>query len=77
MKRVDFEELYSAYADDVYSYVFSLCGSAHLAEDVTSETFLKAINAIDKFKGECSLHGWLCKIARNIWNLCPHKFTYG
>lgn len=64
---MDFEELYGAYAEDVYRYVFSLCGNSHIAEDVTSETFLKAIKAIGKFKGECSLRVWLCQIAKNTY----------
>lgn len=64
---MDFEELYNAYADDVYSYIISLCGSSHLAEDITSETFLKAIKTIDKFKGDCNLRVWLCQIAKNTY----------
>jgi len=52
---VDFDELYNAYADDVYRYAFSLCGNRHTAEDITSETFLKAIKASDRFKGDCNV----------------------
>lgn len=74
---MDFEELYNAHVDDVYNYVFSLCGSSHIAEDVTSETFLKAIKAINKFKGDCSMRVWLCQIAKNTYyNLAKrNKFT--
>jgi RNA polymerase sigma-70 factor (ECF subfamily) len=38
-----------------------------MAEDVTSETFLKAIAAIDKFKGDCNEKVWLCQIAKNTY----------
>jgi RNA polymerase sigma-70 factor (ECF subfamily) len=38
-----------------------------MAEDVTGEAFLKAIKAIDKFKGDCSIQVWLCQIARNTY----------
>ena len=62
---MDFEELYDAYAEDVYHYVLALCGNSHIAEDVTSETFLKAIKAIHNFKGECEVRVWLRKIAKN------------
>jgi len=74
---VDFEELYGAYADDVYRYILSLCGSSHIAEDVTSETFLKAVKAINKFKGECEVRVWLCKIAKNTYFTMAkkNKFT--
>jgi len=64
---VDFDELYNAYADDVYRYAFSLCGNRHTAEDITSETFLKAIKASDRFKGDCNVRVWLCQIAKNTW----------
>jgi RNA polymerase sigma-70 factor (ECF subfamily) len=64
---MDFKELYTAHADDVYRYVLSLCGNSHIAEDVTSETFLKAIKSINNFKGDCSLRVWLCQIARNTY----------
>jgi len=64
---MDFNELYTEYADDVYAYVFSLCRSSHIAEDITSETFIKAIKSINGFKGECSLRVWLCQIAKNTY----------
>ncbi|MCL2071436.1 MAG: RNA polymerase subunit sigma, partial [Oscillospiraceae bacterium] len=46
---MDFNEVYNDYAEDVYRYVLSLCRNKHTAEDITSETFLKAIKAVDKF----------------------------
>lgn len=71
---MDFEKLYIAHVDDVYRYVLSLCGNIHIAEDVTSETFLKAISAIGKFKGDCSIRVWLCQIAKNTYlNLAKRK----
>jgi len=70
---VDFEELYNLFGNDVYRYTFSLCKDSHMAEDVTSETFLKAISAIDKFKGECSMRVWLCQIAKNTFYNMANK----
>jgi len=67
VERVDFSSLYNAYADDVYSYIFSLCQNKHIAEDITSETFIKAIKAADKFKGDCNMRVWLCQIAKNTY----------
>jgi RNA polymerase sigma-70 factor (ECF subfamily) len=64
---MDFEELYTTHAGDVYNYVFSLCGNMHIAEDVTSETFIKAIKAVNSFKGDCSVRVWLCQIAKNTY----------
>ena len=64
---MDFDELYNAYADDVYRYALSLCGDKHTAEDITSEAFLKAIKASDSFRGDCSVRVWLCQIAKNTF----------
>lgn len=62
---MDFEEVYKAYIEDVYRYVLSLCHDHLLAEDVCSETFLKALGSITTFRGDCSLRVWLCQIAKN------------
>jgi len=63
----DFEMLYTLHFNSVYRYILSLCRNETTAEDVTSETFLKAMGAIDKFKGECSINVWLCQIAKNTY----------
>ncbi len=49
----------------VYRYILSISGDSHLAEDITQETFYKAMQRIDSFRGDCSLTTWLCRIARN------------
>ena len=64
---MDFEEVYSRYAKDVYAYVFSLCGNHATTEDITSETFLKAIRASATFRGTCTVKVWLCQIAKNTY----------
>lgn len=64
-KVTDFNEIYNKYAPGVYKFLLSLCKDEHLAEDLTSETFLKAITGIEKFRGESSLYSWLCRIAKN------------
>ena len=63
----EIEMIYAQYFQSVYRYVLSLCRNETTAEDVTSETFFKAIKAIDKFKGECSVKVWLCQIAKNTY----------
>lgn len=63
----DFEELYKDYFRDVYLYVKSLSGDERIAEDITSETFLKALQSIDSFKGNCDIRVWLCQIAKNSY----------
>ena len=62
-----FERVYREYFSDVYAYILKLSGSADTAEEITSETFFKALNAIDGFRGDCSLKTWLCGIAKNAF----------
>lgn len=63
----DFQAVYEEYFTDVYKYVFSLCRDEHLAEEVTQETFFKALKNIDSFRGQCRLYVWLCQIAKNTY----------
>lgn len=64
---VDFETLYVQYFTDVYKYVLSLCRSESEAEELTQETFYKALQNIDRFKGQCKVYVWLCQIAKNSY----------
>ena len=67
----DFEEVYSLYFRDVYRYALSLCRDAALAEEVTQETFFKALENMDRFDGRSKISVWLCSIARNTYfSLC-------
>ena len=63
----DFDEIYAEYYSQVYKFVLSLCREPALAEEITQETFFKALKSIDSFKGNCKLSTWLCKIARNTF----------
>ncbi len=60
-----FEQVYRAYFTDVYRYCLKLCGNADEAEELTGETFFKAMQALDSYRGECELRVWLCQIAKN------------
>nr|WP_301281489.1 RNA polymerase sigma factor [Anaerocolumna aminovalerica] len=63
----EFEEIYSEYFEDVYRYVLCLCRNESIAEDITQETFFKALKNIDSFKGDCKMSVWLCQIAKNSY----------
>lgn len=63
----DFENIYNDYFRDVYLYIKSLSNDDHIAEDITSETFINAMKSIDKFKGNCDIRVWLCQIAKNSY----------
>lgn len=63
----DFVKLYSQYFDDVYKYILSLCRNESEAEEVTQETFFKALQNIDSFHGKCRVYVWLCQISKNTY----------
>lgn len=66
----EFERIYNLYFREVYSFVLLLSRNEKIAEEVTQETFFKALKNIDTFKGNCKLSVWLCQIAKNTY------FTY-
>ncbi len=49
------EALYNTYFHDVYLYVKSLSKNDDIAEEITQETFFKAMKSLQKFKGDCDL----------------------
>lgn len=60
-----FNTLIEAYNDKIYNLAVKLSGNRHDAEDILQETFLKAVDNIDKFRGESSFGTWLYAIAVN------------
>ena len=66
----DIDEVYREYFTDVYKYLVSLCRNESLAEELTQDTFFRALKSLDRFKGECSVYTWLCQIGKNAY------FTY-
>ena len=63
----EFEKIYSTYFNDVFRYIRRLSNNEHIAEEITADTFLKALRSIDSFRGECDIRVWLCTIARNCY----------
>lgn len=66
-EKVDIEKLYKDYFSLVYKYVLSISRDPLTAEEITQETFFKAMNKIDSFRGDCSIKVWLCQIAKNLY----------
>ncbi|MFI1967373.1 ECF subfamily RNA polymerase sigma factor, BldN family [Streptomyces pathocidini] len=62
-----FGRLYDQYADTVYRYIYYRVGGKATAEDLTSETFLRALRRIGTFTWQGRDFGaWLVTIARNL-----------
>ena len=62
-----FESIYKTYFGRVYHYLLSLCRDHHLAEELTADTFFKALNSLQEFRGDSDPGTWLCAIARNLY----------
>jgi len=67
LAMIDFEEVYQKYFDTIYRYSYSLCRNEKIAEEVTQDTFLKAIKQIDKYDSAYRFETWLCQIAKNTY----------
>lgn len=61
------EQIYEEYFETVKRYLFCLTHNNDIAEEITQETFYRAVKKINTFKGECKISVWLCQIAKNIW----------
>ena len=65
--RAALEELYLLHFDRVYSYLHMSVGSRHDAEDLTTQTFMKMLEAIGRFKWRSApFSAWLLRIAHNL-----------
>src|SRR5713101_6444496 len=61
------EELYLIHFDRIYSYLHVSVGNRHDAEDLTTQTFLKMLEAIGKFRWQSApFSAWLFRIAHNL-----------
>ena len=63
----DMEKIYKEYFETVNKYLFCLTHNNDISEELTQETFYKAVKSINTYKGECKVSVWLCQIAKNLW----------
>ena len=62
-----FEEVYNKYYQSIYRYILSLSRNKSIAEEITQETFYKALKNINKYNPEYKMLTWLCNIAKNTY----------
>lgn len=60
-------EIYEDYAEIVFRFLISLCNDEDLAQELTQETFYRAIKSSKRYNGKCKISTWLCQIAKHIW----------
>ncbi len=64
---IKFEDLYKRFFKDVYLFVLTISKDPHIAEEITQETFFRALKELKNFQGSCSVKSWLCQIAKNLY----------
>jgi RNA polymerase sigma-70 factor, ECF subfamily len=65
--REALEELYLIHFDRIYSYLHMSVGNRHDAEDLTTQTFLRMLESIKKFRWQSApFSAWLFRIAHNL-----------
>ena len=66
-ERAALEELYLIHFDRIYSYLHMTVGNRHDAEDLTTQTFLKMLESIGRFRWQSApFSAWLFRIAHNL-----------
>ncbi len=73
----NFEAVYEKYHGIVYRYLMSLTKDAYLAEELTQETFFKALKNIKKYDPSQKMLTWLCAIAKNTFFTCQRHAGRG
>ncbi len=61
-----FAYIYDAFIEKIYKFIYYKTGHRETAEDLTSQTFFKALEKIDTFKIHDNFSAWLYRIARNL-----------
>ena len=61
------EEIYQENAKLVFRFLLKYCHDPQLAEELTQETFFRAMNSIDRYDYSCKISVWLCQIAKHIY----------
>jgi RNA polymerase sigma factor (sigma-70 family) len=69
------DEIYQKYSERVFKYLMTLCRNSDLAEELTQETFYKAIQSIHRYNGTSKMSVWLCQIAKHTYYQYVDKQT--
>ena len=61
-----FREVFDAFFPRLYRYALArVDGDGDEARDIVQQTFCKAFERLDSYRGEASLYAWMCQICRN------------
>lgn len=60
-----FERIYRLYSRSAYTLALRLCGRPDMAEDVTQEAFMKALEKLSGYRGDAPFGAWLKRLVAN------------
>lgn len=60
------DEIYQEHAQTIYWYIFSQIHNSTVAEELTQETFFRAVQKFAEYEEHSSIKTWLCGIAKNV-----------
>lgn len=69
----DIDKIYREHASTVYKFLYTKTQNADWAEELTQETFYRAMNSLSRYDGSCKITTWLCQICKHIWQQEPAK----
>lgn len=64
--RKAYEKLYRANVGKVYALCLRMCGQKELAEDLAQESFIRAWQKLDSFRGDSKFSSWLYRLTSNV-----------
>jgi RNA polymerase sigma-70 factor, ECF subfamily len=74
VSRQAFDEIYSRYANKIYTYCRKVLNSSNVSEDIFQDIFIKFYESVQKIDEMSNVQGYLIRIARN---LCLNEKTRG
>ena len=74
----EFEQVYQQYFGQVYRFLLRITGDAHTADELTQETFFRALLNKATYREQGHMLTWLCTIAKNLWlkECRRHRFDH-
>jgi RNA polymerase sigma factor (sigma-70 family) len=74
-KEVAYRELLRRYQRPVFSLIYRMVRDRELAEDLAQETFVKVLNALDRYRPEYKFSSWVFKISFHRLGSYPGDFN--
>ena len=62
-----FEQIYKEYYPRVYTFLYKLCKSRELTEEMTQDTFYELYKSLHKYNGSCQFFTFIAAIAKNVY----------